>query len=331
MIKKTILLGLFTLTILLQIQAQRLGNFKTEEQPEAPDYSIEKNWAAFPFKKDVTDQVPKYETAINDSLKQVDVFYVYPTVYLSGETWNADINNKALNNRIDKYPVKYHGSVFNQVARVYAPRYRQAILKSFFDTTGNGKKALAFAYEDVKRSFEYYMKHHNNGRPIIIASHSQGSYHARKLIKDFFDTPEMKKKLVCAYIIGFGINEKDYTLLTPCENKNEINCYVTWASFKENFEPKPTSPLFGDVCVNPVSWTRDSIVAQENGGILLNLNKKKPFKTKVQIKGHYLWIKTNTPIVGVMKNMHVADYNLFWHEIRNNVAIRVNNYLKTPQ
>jgi Protein of unknown function (DUF3089) len=150
-------------------------------------------------------------------------------------------------------------------------------------------------------------------------------------MKDFFDTPEMKKKLVCAYIIGFGIHEKDYTILKPCENKNEINCYVTWASFKENFEPKPTSPLFGDVCVNPVTWNRDSTVAEENGGILLNLSKKKPFKTKVQIKGHYLWIKTNTPIIGVMKNMHVADYNLFWHEIRNNVALRVSNYLKQPQ
>jgi Protein of unknown function (DUF3089) len=128
MIKKTISLLLTVLSVQLQLQSQRLGEFKAEDQPEAPDYSMEKNWAAFPFKEDVTDKVPKYETPIDDSLKQVDVFYVYPTVYLSGDTWNADLSNKALNSRIDKYPVKYHGSVFNQVARVYAPRYRQAIL-----------------------------------------------------------------------------------------------------------------------------------------------------------------------------------------------------------
>jgi hypothetical protein len=313
------------------LSAQRLGNFEPGNQPAAPDYALPQNWAAFPFVEDPTDQVPRNETPINDSLKQVDVFYIYPTVYLKGKTWNADVNNKGLNSRIDHYPVKYQAGVFNQVARVYAPRYRQAILPSFWDTTGNGEKALDFAYQDVKRAFEHYLRNHNHGRPIIIASHSQGTHHARRLLKDFFDIPQMKPKLVCAYIIGFGIKRKNYVTLTPCQNADEFNCYITWASFKEGYEPDAKSPLFGDVCINPVSWKTDTLVQEENGGILLNIHKKKPFKTRVRIKNNYLWVKTNTNFFSGVKNLHILDYNLFWHEIRRNVAQRVAAYLGQNQ
>ena len=71
--------------------------FIAEEQPKAPDYSIEKNWCALPFRKDAADVIPDSEKWINDSLKKVDVFYVYPTLYLYGKTWNADLKNKQLN------------------------------------------------------------------------------------------------------------------------------------------------------------------------------------------------------------------------------------------
>ena len=33
-----------------------------------------------------------------------------------------------------------------------------------------------------KAAFQYYLEHYNNGRPFIIASHSQGTYHAKRLI-----------------------------------------------------------------------------------------------------------------------------------------------------
>ncbi len=41
--------------------------------------------------------------------------------------------------------------------------------------------AFDLAYEDLKTAFENYLKHYNKGRPIIIASHSQGSLHALRL------------------------------------------------------------------------------------------------------------------------------------------------------
>lgn len=304
--------------------------FKVEDQPKAPDYCNQKYWSALPFRKDAPDVVPKSEKKINDSLKAVDVFYIYPTLYMKGKTWNADVDNKKLNKRLDKFPVKYHGSVFNAVARVYAPRYRQSIIDVYTDSTAARKPSLDLAYEDVKKAFDYYMQHYNNGRPIIIASHSQGSTHARRLIKDYFDTPEMKAKLVCAYVVGFAVYPEEYSVLTPCSEPTETNCYVTWSSFKSGFAYKDTAKdmLVGKICVNPISWKIDSLKAVGKGGFLLNINRKKLYHTDAVIHHNLLWVNTKMPVARKINILHLLDYNLYWYDIRKNVADRVAAFLK---
>ena len=72
-----------------------------------------------------------------------------------------------------------------------------------------GKQALDFAYQDVKAAFEYYLKHYNNGRPIIIASHSQGTWHAESLLHDYFENDStLRKRLVAAYLIGGWVKKR---------------------------------------------------------------------------------------------------------------------------
>lgn len=322
-------IGMYVLmTFCLSVEGQNLPQFKIEDQPSAPDYADTKYWSALPFRNDVADLIPKSEQWVSDSSKQVDVFYIYPTIYSKGKTWNADVNNKKLNKKIDKYPVQYHASVFNHVGRVYAPRYRQAIIKSYYDTSGNAPKVFDLAYSDLKRAFEYYMKHYNNGRPIIIASHSQGTTHSRRLLKDYFDNPEMKAKLVCAYAVGFEIKQNTCTLLKPCNEPAQTGCYVTWASFHDGYTPEKGNMLFGDVCVNPISWKSDSNTTTSQGGILFNVNRRKPFTSQAKIHSSYLWVKTKLPFVSSWKVMHLVDYNLFWFDIRKNASLRVEEYLK---
>ena len=41
--------------------------------------------------------------------------------------------------------------------------------------------------------------------PFIIASHSQGSTHAIRLLKEFVDSTTLQQQLVAAYIIGMQI------------------------------------------------------------------------------------------------------------------------------
>lgn len=305
------------------------GMFNAAQQPAAPDYSLQSSWSVLPFRQDEGDRIPRGEQWISDSLKQTDVFYIYPTLYMKGNTWNEDLSDQYLNHRIDTKPVRYQATVFNASCRVYVPRYRQAHIQAFYDRQ-EGDKALDFAYQDVKRAFQYYLDHYNQGRPFIIASHSQGSHHARRLLHEMIDTTNLRYKMVAAYVVGFAIDDTMYRFLKPCTEPGQTGCYVTWASYKMNYDPG-TTMLAGNVCINPVSWTPTSqpVAAQQSkGGMLLSFKKKYSRACSTQIYHNILWVRTRMPIVQTMKNLHIADYNLFWFDIRYNVAQRVAAFLK---
>lgn len=173
------------------------SNYKTifTTADSVPDYADLKFWAAHPWKKDPSDSIPKplRNQTIDSS---VDVFFIHPTTLtdesLQGVVWNASLNDANINAKTDYTSILYQASVFNSSCRVFAPRYRQAHIYSFFskDTLAS-KNALALAYADVETAFTYYLKHYNNGRPIIIAAHSQGTLHAGMLLKKYFE------KLLC--------------------------------------------------------------------------------------------------------------------------------------
>ncbi len=305
-------------------------SFSAANQPSAPDYASEKNWSALPFRKDEADHIPKSETWIDDSLKEVDVFYIYPTIFEKGEGWNADVNNVALNKAIDTKPVKYQAAVFNQSCRVYAPRYRQSHVKVFYDMNEDALKSLDFAYQDVKRAFQYYLSNYNGGRPFIIASHSQGTYHSRRLLREMIDTTLLKNRMVAAYCIGYAIDSNWYQVLEPCKNETSTGCYITWATFKKGYQPE-SALLYGNVCVNPLTWQTRTERADKvcsKGAILLDFNKKYNQAICAEIHDSYLWVETNLPFVSGMKNLHIADYNLFWYDIRENVKKRIAAFFK---
>lgn len=307
--------------------------FDEEVHAAAPDYSLAENWAALPFRNDVADVIPKHETWISDSLKQVDVFYVYPTIYLKGPLWNASLEMKKINRKIDKYPVRLQASVFNASCRVYAPRYRQAVVKVFYEPSEDGDKALNLAYQDVKRAFEYFLEHQNKGRPFIIASHSQGTHHARRLLREMIDTTALQKQMVAAYTIGFTIVDTLYQNLNICESADETGCYVTWMSYREGYIPDGVWHK-NTQSINPLSWTTDTtkiVIKDHSSSVAFNPKRIPARKMEVRIKdigGKVLWVDTKAPWFRFMKDLHVADYGLFYMDIRKNVATRMEAYFK---
>jgi len=322
-----LLLGLSTVSV-----AQKTS-FDAENHPAAPDYALAESWSALPFRNDVADVLPKGETWVSDSLKDVDVFYVHPTIYQKGPLWNASLDMKKINRKVDKYPVRLQASVFNASCRVYAPRYRQAVVGVFHNQSEDGEKALDFAYQDVKRAFEYYLAHENNCRPFIIAGHSQGTHHTRRLLREMIDTTELRKQMVAAYVIGFTIVDTLYENLKICGSEDQTGCYVTWMSYKEDFMPegvwyKKTQS------VNPLTWTTDTtkaVVADYASTVVFNPKVIRTRKMEVQIKdvgGKVLWVNTKAPWFRLMKNLHVADYGLFYMDIRKNVQTRVDAFMK---
>lgn len=303
-----------------------------------PDFSDLDYWAASPFKMDPSDEVPK---DLNDSEKDslADVFFIHPTSYTNLKMpagWNAGIDDPKINSKTDKESMLYQASVFNKYCRVFAPRYRQANLEAFYTKDKEAADAaLDTAYQDVKKAFEYYLEHYNNGRPIIIASHSQGTWHARRLLKEFFEGKPLKKQLVCAYMVGLPVFTDYFSELKPCGDSTSTGCFVSWRTFREGYEAsyikKETEEA---VVVNPLTWTTDTSLASASlnkGAVLRNFNKVIPGLVHAQIHRNVLWV--NKPkffgsIFLKTKNYHIADFNLFYENIRENVGTRIQSFLK---
>lgn len=308
--------------------------FEQSPVPPAPDYSDTTNWAALPDKQDAADVLPTTDVVDRQATADVDVFYIHPTTYYKGDPWNADVHNQKLNAFTDKMPVMHQASVFNGSCKVYAPRYRQAHLMSFYLLDKGGKQALDLAYQDVKAAFEYYMAHYNHGRPVIIAGHSQGTYHAIRLLKEFFDGKPLQKQLVMAYLVGMPVKPADYEDIHPCTDSAATGCYVSWATFARGYDPVDVDTfLCGAVCVNPISWTTDSTYAPYNKAKGLTWIKFRGiYKHAVaaQVVGNKLWIDTPKLLTARLMHIkvwHVADYNLFWMDIRQNLKLRVSQYM----
>ncbi|MEO5997635.1 MAG: DUF3089 domain-containing protein [Chitinophagaceae bacterium] len=317
--------------------AQYASHYSFENKSGIPDYSSLNYWAAHPDKKDPSDSVSNslLKYTIPDTV--ADVFFLHPTTLTSYEdtSWNADIDDTSLNTKTDYSSILYQASVFNE-CRVYAPRYRQAHIRAYFspDTVSN-KKAFDLAYEDITNSFQYYLDHYNNGRPIIIASHSQGSTHAQRLLKDFFENKPLKNKLVVAYVIGMYIPNTYFKDLKICSDSLQNGCVAGWRTFKNGYEPDFVIKENNSGWVtNPLTWATTNAYASyeiNQGGVITNFSKLRKGITDAKIHDGVLWInRPHLPgsFLLRMKNFHVGDINLFYLNIRQNVRQRVNAYVK---
>lgn len=317
-------------------------NYERRDQINTPDYSDLHYWAAHPFKKDPADSVPKPLRANYQQDSSVDVFFIHPTTYTDDQLpfgYNAPINNIELNTKTDYTTILFQASIFNEVGRVFAPRYRQANLQAYFpkNATDSGAAIAAFelAYQDVKAAFSYYLKNLHKGKPIIIAAHSQGTTHGKRLLKEFFDDQALQNKLVAAYLIGIPVAEAEFTKIKACTTPNQTGCIVSWRTYKEGYTP----PLileekFKAIVTNPLTWTNEEIFADRQlnkGGVLLKFNKIVPSVASAKIEGNVLWTpkpKFFGNIFYTTNNYHVADINLYYLNIQENLRNRVSSYLK---
>lgn len=297
-----------------------------------PDYGNIINWASHPDIDDNADRVPNETFADNQEIADVDVFFVHPTSYASQRKWNLDLDNKRIHRRTDIGTILHQASVFNGSCKIYAPRYRQATLSSYFVKTAKRDEAFEMAYKDVEAAFEYYLEHHNNGRPFILAGHSQGTHHLISLIHNKIDGKLLANRMVTAYLIGMPVYESYFKYMKPCRNEHSTGCYVSWSSMKRGIE----DDFFSDAVVtNPLSWTLDTTYASaelNKGVVLWSFKKVEEKKVDAQIHNGMLWV-TKPKVSGssfiLIDNYHLFDYNFFWVNIRENVQTRIDAFWKT--
>jgi hypothetical protein len=253
------------------------------------------------------------------------------------------LNDLLLNRFTDNSTIRKQASAFNAAGRIYAPRYRQATLFSFFDTQDtNGEQALNLAYTDVKAAFQYYLAHYNQGRPIIIASHSQGTFHATRLLHEFFDNnPQLRKQLVAAYLVGYKVKQDEYQILKPCADSTQTGCYISWNTVEWGYDYEPFK---GATAINPLTWTLDTLTAPatlNKGGVRFDFDKTDPQVVDAKVHDGIVWVHTPKPagyprflLPGrpeLRHSFHIADYSLFYLNLRQNAAARVRAYQKQQE
>ena len=301
----------------------------------APDYANMENWAAHPYKTDPSDLVPLPLQATHQYDSTVDVFFLHPTSYTDKEFrgWNASLSDSILNQKTDQSSIQYQASAFNEY-RVFAPSYRQAYIDAYFTKdTAAAVKAFELAYDDIKSAFQYYLDHYNQGRPVIIASHSQGTTHAKRLLKEFFDGQALQKQLVAAYLLGMYIPRDFYTSSPVCNDSSSTGCAVGWRTYRKGYTPEfVEKEKVLSIVTNPLSWTTSSDYADKvlnRGSVLRNFDQVIPSVSDAIVHDGVLWIKRpHFPgsILYRSKNYHIGDVNLFYVNVVNNVRTRVRGY-----
>jgi hypothetical protein len=313
-----------------------IGNYRFSATRSQPDYSNLDHWAAHPWKKDPSDSVPKplAKNYVPDSV--VDVFFIHPTTLTDNNDarTNADINDAALNAKTDYSSILFQASVFNEL-RVFAPRYRQAHLRSYYiEDTVAALRAFDTAYSDVRAAFQFYLDNFNNGRPIIIGAHSQGSTHAIRLLKEFFDATNLGNRLVVAYIPGMSIPLNSFSKLQPCADSLQTGCFCGWRTYKRGYEPEMEQRYRASYVTNPLNWTTTETYApdtQNQGAVLRNFNKIFKRVTDAQVHSGILWVRRPQfpgSFLYRTSNYHIGDINLFYLNIRSNIQTRIRAFWK---
>jgi hypothetical protein len=332
------ILAAFALSSCSQKIVSYTGDAAFKSETGVPDYAKNIYWAAHPDKYDPSDTIP-LPLRNTDKEKMVDVFYLHPTTLTgireNGNN-NARIDDPFINHKTDYSPIIYQASAFNENSRVFAPRYRQAHIGMYSENDSASKyAAFNLAYEDVKNAFIYYLKNENRGRPIIIASHSQGTTHAIRLLKEFFDGKTLSNQLVCAYLIGMGVKKDSYEKIPICTDSTKTGCFVSWRTYRTDYTGEWANRLDTSiVVVNPVTWKTTNEIADKSlqkGAVLYNLNKVYTNTQNTQAEGSALWVshpRFPGSFLYRSKNYHAGDINLFYVDIRNDVSRRIKYFLQ---
>ncbi|MDP3311793.1 DUF3089 domain-containing protein [Lutibacter sp.] len=308
-------------------------SFNEAELSAAPNYSKIEYWAVHPSK--ITSQLKEFMPS--DTAFAADVFFVYPTLLIDkkNDAWNADVNDSIFNNEILDKSIHFQASAWAGAGRIFSPFYRQSHYRIYVEPyTKQSGSSYEIAYNDVKNAFEYYLKYYNKGRPIIIAAHSQGSAHCKRLLKEYFDGKPLQKQLIAAYIPGIKVVDSEFQNLKPMTNAYEIGGYVSWNSFRKNKYPKSFEKWFkGGVTSNPISWNHQNYTdIKDHKGVLYTNNKIYEQSLSVEVKDGILWVSVpkipKRIFLRLIKNYHFADINLFWKDISINAQNRVDIYLK---
>ena len=305
----------------------------------APDYSKASSWYKIP-----------------EITRDVDTFYIYSTAYFESSFVKGAPDYAPLDNpeMLEGVKAEYvtNASVYEQSTNVFVPYYRQAGMRYAAEIrkkTGDIDSALSgIPYDDIRAALDCYFRKYNNGRPFIIAGHSQGSSMVKYVLKNYFkEHPEYYKRMVAAYVIGFSVTKGDlekYPHLKFAAGESDTGVIISWntegpKNVKEN--AKNVVVLPNAISINPLNWKLDETYAPASknlGSFMPNLKARRYEITDIGADAQVVLsrgvILTNArydhPAAAEFfgpQSFHEEDYTFYYNNLKDNVAKRVAAYL----
>lgn len=299
-----------------------------KQEAQCLDYSSKLSWANIPKSID----------------HPVDVFYVFPTIYSEEKPLNMDIMNRPDLQADAKGLMIAQAGVYSSSANLFAPFYRQT---SFVALNANedmySNKYFRVGADDVADAFEYYLTHLNQGRPFILAGHSQGSSVMIDLIRNKMGEPELQKKMIAAYLIGCSVMPEDfknYPWMEPATGAKDTGVVVSYNTQAPGATGSPVLKS-GAFCINPLNWKTDGTPAGREmnlGAVFFDdftgtLKKEIPHYTGARVNVETGSLETMPPDFQQLDLghfpegvLHKFDYAFWYRNLENNVAERIKSY-----
>lgn len=276
--------------------------------------------------------------------KDVDVFLICPTVDTKDE-WNMSLSDEETKAAF-LGALNMERGIYEDCARLYAPYYRQAAMKTYELNGSEREPYLNTAYADVSAAFSYYLENENEGRPIILAGFSQGADMCYRLMAEFFADEELSERLVAVYAIGWALTEEmvaEYPQLKAATGETDTGAVVSFECEAEFVEdtfiiPKGTKAL----SINPLNWRTDgtSAAKEDNFGACFTDYDGNIVNEVSELCGCYIDVDRGVlkvtdilsddypPVVPGLPDgaYHIYDYQFFYRNLQENVKARITGY-----
>ncbi len=305
----------------------------------SPDYTNDFSWVVKPEKID----------------KPVDVFYVHPTIFSDKDSDNMDISVPRLRGFAKGLTVA-QGGVYSEYANLFAPFYRQqsGAVQDTFTAAGGTNMYIDPSFQlgagDVENAFDYYLKNLNPNRPFILAGHSQGTMTLINLMRERFNDPELQKRLVAAYLIGYSVTQEDlktYPWMKRAQGADDTGVIITYNTEGPGATGSPVL-LPGAISINPLNWKNDSTPAtrEEHAGAKFFKDSEGTLTEEIEhFAGAHVDQEKGMLVVTDMKQpsspkidlvnlgrfpaevYHKYDYAFWFNNLKDNVKVRIQAYL----
>lgn len=234
-------------------------------------------------------------------------------------------------------------TAFAESCNIYAPFYRQ-LDATYALTLTDAETAELIGYaasQDAAAALDYYFEHCNNGRPFILAGHSQGAQTVILLLTDYFtEHPDCYEKMVAAYPVGYSVTESLLEVnphLKFAEGEADTGVIISWnTEGPENIGQHNAVVLDGARSINPINWRTDDTYAPAeenkgsriNGEILYDIADAQisPERGTLITNADKAYAMPASPLFGPA-SFHLNDYDLFYNNIKENAAKRIEAFL----